>query len=90
MSSDRVLAAVAALRAIHDELDAYDLDTLTADDAVTLLDALQDAERRTAAHRHRALTNCNSRPRPSTWAPRTGARSWPPDGGSPVARPGSA
>jgi hypothetical protein len=53
MSSDRILAAVAALRAIHDELDAYDLDTLTADDAVTLLDALQDAERRTAAHRHR-------------------------------------
>jgi Domain of unknown function (DUF222) len=72
MSSDRVLAAVAALRAIHDELDACDLDTLTADDAVTLLDALQDAECRTAAHRHRALTQLQQQ----TTAIELGAKNW--------------
>jgi hypothetical protein len=43
MSSQRVLAAVAALRAVHDELDACDFDTLNATETITLLDALQES-----------------------------------------------
>ena len=72
MSSDRVLAAVAALRAIHDELDACEFDALNATESVTLLDALEESERRTAAHRHRGLAQLQQQ----TTAIEMGAKSW--------------
>ncbi|MCW2733321.1 MAG: hypothetical protein JWR13_4137 [Mycobacterium sp.] len=72
MSSDRVLAAVAALRAIHDELDACEFDALSATETVTLLDALEESECRGAAHRHRALAQLQQQ----TTAVEIGAKSW--------------
>ncbi|BBZ27128.1 hypothetical protein MMAD_14230 [Mycolicibacterium madagascariense] len=72
MSSERALAAVAALRAVHDELDACDLDSLTAGETVALLDALEEAECRTAAHRHRGLAQLQQQ----TTAVEMGAKSW--------------
>ena len=72
MSSERVLAAVAALRAVHDELDACDLDTLTAAETVTLLDALEESACRTDAHRHRGLAQLQQQ----TTAVEMGAKSW--------------
>jgi hypothetical protein len=72
MSSDRTLAAVTALRAIHDELDACDLSTLNAADALTVLDALQDAECRAPAVRHRALGQLQQQSTPVEM----GAKSW--------------
>jgi hypothetical protein len=72
MSSNRVLAAVAALRAAHDELDACDFDTLSTTETVAVLDALQDAECRTPAHRHRALAHLQQQ----TTAIEMGAKSW--------------
>ena len=72
MSSDRVLAAVAALRAIHDELDACEMDALSAEETVTLLDALEESECRTEAHRHRALAQLQQRTTPIEM----GAKSW--------------
>ena len=72
MSSDRVRAAVAALRAVHDELDALEVEALSAAEAVTVLDALEDAECRTAAHRHRALAQLQQQSTPVEM----GAKSW--------------
>ncbi|GLP77086.1 HNH endonuclease [Mycobacterium antarcticum] len=72
MSTDRVLAAVAALRAVHDELDALDFDALSARETVTLLDALEESECRTAAHRHRALAQLQQQSTPTEM----GAKSW--------------
>ena len=72
MSSDRVLAAVAALRAIHDELDACEFDALNAAETVSLLDALEESECRTKAHRHRALAQLQQQ----TTAVEMGAKSW--------------
>jgi hypothetical protein len=72
MSSDRVLAAVAALRAAHDELDACDFDALSATESVTLLDALQESECRNAAHRHRGLAQLQQQ----STAIEMGAKSW--------------
>jgi hypothetical protein len=72
MSSERVLAAVVALRAIHDELDACDFDALSATETVALLDALEEAECRNAAHRHRGLAQLQQQ----TTAIDMGAKSW--------------
>jgi Domain of unknown function (DUF222) len=72
MSSDRALAAVAALRAVHDELDACDFDALSATDTVKLLDALEESECRNAAHRHRGLAQLQQQ----TTAIEMGAKSW--------------
>ena len=72
MGADAVQAAVAALRAAHDELAALPIDLLTKPELVGVLDELETLSCQLPAQSHRMLARLQT----ETTAKEMGAKSW--------------